>query len=127
MEMDTQEFKDTNIDRNIADYEEDSSSDNDSDSENTAINIGDCGLQRESKRSIEISSLSGNSAQSIVCGCVFKKDIYHVGGCFLLVLVALGITGIYILYQGTGNICVFISIQYNYNLNPQTNFWGKEL
>ncbi len=100
MEMDTQEYKDTDIDRNMSDYEEDSSSDADSDSEHTAINIGDSELQKESKGSIEISSLAGNSAQSIVCGCVFKKDIYHVGACFLLVLVALGITGIYILYQG---------------------------
>ncbi len=73
-------------------------------SEHTTINISDSHEDSEPGKDItehaEGSAHSDSSGQSIVCGCVYKRDIYHVGACFLLVLIALGITGIYILYQG---------------------------
>ncbi len=41
--------------------------------------------------------------------CFTKQEIYHLGGCVLLVLVAMAICGIYILYQGN-LLFIFISL-----------------
>ena len=45
--------------------------------------------------------------RSCVRKCFTKQELYHLGGCVLLVLVAMAICGVYILYQGN---LLFISL-----------------
>ncbi len=96
--MDTQELNDSEMDVQMDESSSDQNSDRLSDMENTAISIRDVHNANEAEKECVGHSL--NSIDAEVCGCIPQKDLYHVGGCFLLVLVALGITGIYILYQG---------------------------
>ncbi len=101
--MDLEHVNGSNHDGNAAmeDSSSDMNSDGNSDTENATINIRDGPDSSETEKHALESSVG--STHIVVCGCVPQKDLYHLGGCFLLVLVALGITGIYILYQGKCN------------------------